>query len=1118
MRLRRLTLGIGISMLMLLQARVYAQVTSGNLVGTVYDPAGATVPNATLVVRNDATGVETRTVATSAGDYTFNNLPVGTYTLTATAAGFAKAQVKGLTVSLNVTATTNVHLKLGQEATTVEVTEAAIPIDTSTAQISKTYTATQAQALPSAAGTPSGVLNFSLLSAGVATGGTVGAGTGPSVGGQRPRNNNFTVEGIDNNSGSVTGPLVTVPNDAVAEFSALQNQFQADFGHSSGGQYNIVVKSGTNQFHGEAFEYFQNRNLDAADTLAAVNGTPLHPRYDQNRFGGNFGGPIIHDKLFFFGDYEYNPLGEASTPGLLFAPTQAGLAQIAATPGINATNFDTFKKYVPVAPTSCAGQSSCPTVPLGTLADGPLWNFSSLPAGISTIDVGILPISAPNYSNSEFGVLSIDYNPSDKDAMRGRFILNRSGFIDTSASLPVFYTTVPTNNYLVAFSEFHNFSPTVINEFRLGYNRNAQVYPSGNFSFPGLDQFPNLEYTDLSLQVGPDPNAPQYGYQNLYQLTDAVSITKGAHSLKFGFDGIRNISPQGFTQRARGDYEYTYFSDYLFDFVPDSLAERSQGNATYWGNRWLFGWYGTDIWKLRPNLTLSLGLRYEYHTVPASENDQALNAVADVPGLITFGKPKAQTNNIQPRIGIAYSPGTSGKTSIRAGFGLSYDVLYDNLGLLTLPPELFTTVDAAQGTGGYGLTNFLANGGLPPNGPSSSFSAADARANTSGYVPDVQRPEAYTWNFDIQHEFAGHYLFDTFYLGTRGLHLPVQDQLNIQPVVTAANALPVYWSMPSQAALDSLTSTLGALKDQFNNNGFIVPAYNDAGFNNSVITAYMPYGDSVYHGWGTSLTKRLSNGLQFAGSYTWSHAIDNSTADVFSTVTTPRRPENSQDLKIDRSSSALDHRNRFTFELLYQMPYFQHSNWFLKNIVGNWEISPVYTYQTGTLYTVQSALDSNLNLDSWPDRAMVNPNGGNPNVGSDVTALTNSAGDTVAYLVNNPAAGYAKAPSGTMPTAGRNTKMLNPIDDIDINVAKSFNITERMKIQISARAFNVLNHPQYTGGFLNDVAPAGTAGSQDVTSGSVRGFMEPQNPLFGQISQVWSSNPRSMVLALRLTF
>ncbi|MGA8028650.1 MAG: carboxypeptidase regulatory-like domain-containing protein, partial [Bryobacteraceae bacterium] len=299
-------------------------------------------------------------------------------------------------------------------------------------------------------------------------------------------------------------------------------------------------------------------------------------------------------------------------------------------------------------------------------------------------------------------------------------------------------------------------------------------------------------------------------------------------------------------------------------------------------------------------------------------------------------------------------------------------------------------------------------------------------------------------------------------------------------------------------------------------------AYANAGFASN-ITSYQPYGNSVYHGWANQLTRRFNNGLQFIGSYTWSHAIDDSTADVFSTVTTPRRPMDSQNLRQDRSSSALDHRNRLSFEMLFDVPYFKHSNWFLKNIVCNWELAPIYTYQTGNYFTVQSHIDANLNGDVWPDRAIVNPNGGDPGMGSGVTPVcsgptapacpaTGASAVTVGYVVDNPNARYAEAPRGTISNGGRNTAMFNPIDDIDVTAAKRFNFTERASVEFSARLFNVLNHPQYVGGNISDVAPAGFTGGNNVLAA------EPQNSLFYQLSQVYSSNPRSMVLALKFIF
>lgn len=1102
----------------------FGQLTSGNLVGTVFDQSGATVPNATVTVVNEATGIEDRTTSTGSGEYRFSNLPVGTYTLEVEAPGFTKSVNKGVVIQLNLTATTNVTLGLGKAATTVEVTSAPAEIDTSTAQIQTTFDSKQLADLPSASGgqANSGVINVSLLSAGVTTSGGASYGTGPSVGGQRPTNNNFTVEGVDNNLLSVTGPIVTVPNDAVAEFSVLQNQFSPDFGHSSGGQFNEVIKSGTNEFHGMLYEYFQNRNLFAADNLNAVQGNPLHPRYDNNRFGGNFGGPIKRNKLFFFVDYEYNPIGQTGSTAY-YAPTQAGYSLLAGLPGINTTSLTQYQKYLGTAATA----SPAATLPFGSpvlVAPGPGSNESLLTGAFAggvcptclTVPVGLISSSLPVYTNNNYGLGSIDYNISDTDSLRGRFVLNRTGTLDNAGFPAVFFGIEPVNAYLATVSEYHTFNPRLTNELRLGFNRYYQDIPVfGNQTFPGLDQFPNIAVYELNGSYGPDSGSPQFTIQNLYQITDNISWTKGAHTLKFGFDGWSSISPTSFTQRARGDYEWSYLSDYLYDNNPDGIAQRSLGSITYYQNQTLLSGFANDIWKVNPHLTLNLGVRYEYLTIPEGENAQYLNASADVPGLITFKSPTAQATNFMPRVGIAYSPGNNGKTSIRAGFGTSYDVLYDNLGTLSLPPQLSTTVDVT----GLEATGFLAGGGIGPNTSVTIPEGAAARAKTAGFIPNQKRPEAYNWNFGIQHEFADNYVFESRYVGTRGLFLPMQVQLNRQAVVNASNALPVYTSMPSQATLNSLTTTLSSLSAAYDAKGDVVPAYLNAGFV-SPITGFMPVGNSIYHGWSNSLTRRFSNGLQFSGSYTWSHNIDDSTDALNSTVLSPRRPQDFQNLRLERASSLLDHRNRIVLQVLYDLPYFKNRNWFIKNLVGNWEIAPVYMYQTGELVTAQSTVDSNLNGDAAPDRVIINP-AGNNSIGTGTTPLTNSANQIVAYLANDPTAGYIVAPKGALANAGRNTLSLNPINNIDLTAVKRIAITERFKLEFSARAFNVLNHAQYTGGYLNDVAPVfpNGAGGQGGSNGILqRNTLLPSSSVFEQWSQAFSSNPRQMQLALKLVF
>ena len=520
----------------------------------MYDQSGATVPGATVTARNVATGIENQTVSTSTGEYRIQNLLSGKYSIEVNANGFTKSVVNEVAIVINQTVTANVTMQVSQASATVEVSASTANIDTTTAQIQTTFEAKQMADLPSAS-TGSGVINLSLLSAGVTTPSGTGYGVGPSVGGQRPTNNNFTIEGVDNNSLAVTGPVVTVPNDAVAEFTLLANQFSPDFGHSSGGQFNQVVKSGTNHFHGALYEYFQNRNLDAADNLSSVEGNSLHPRFDENRFGGNIGGPVRRNKLFFFADYEYNPIGETSST-YYYAPTTAGYSTLAGVPGINQNNLAQYQKYLGIAATA-ARSSSLPNGSSILVAPGPGSNeslrtgvFASANApGALTVPVGQISSALPNFANNELGVGSVDYNVSDKDSLRGRFILNRSGIIDNAGFPSVFFGVESLNAYLATLSEYHAFTPTVLNEFRLGFNRYSQNVPvPGNQTFSGLDQFPNINVYELNAAFGPDPSAPQYTIQNLYQATDNISWTKANHSLKFGFDGWSSISPSSFTQ------------------------------------------------------------------------------------------------------------------------------------------------------------------------------------------------------------------------------------------------------------------------------------------------------------------------------------------------------------------------------------------------------------------------------------------------------------------------------------------------------------------------------------------------------------------------------------------
>ena len=722
---------------------------------------------------------------------------------------------------------------------------------------------------------------------------------------------------------------------------------------------------------------------------------------------------------------------------------------------------------------------------------------------------------------------SVDWNISSSDQLRVRYAYSKNNQTDNLGdngqgySLPAFWTILPQRFHLFTLGEYHTFTPNLTNEFRLGFNRFTQYYDAGKFSFTGLDQYPNLLVgigESVGIQLGADPNAPQFAVQNTYQVVDNLSWVKGKHTFKFGGEYREYITPQGFTQRQRGDYDYTTFDGYFTDQVPDFLAERSLGSATYYGNQNAIYAYANDEWHIRHNLTINGGLRYEFTQVPLSERQwQPLNAISNVPGLITFGVPKPQKKNFAPRVGFAWSP--TQNTSVRGGYALAYDVLFDNLGLLSAPPQVQQTCDAPgtqTSSCHWSNTGFLAGGGLPFNAVIPPITdPVLARQSTGGFVPDQILPYSETWNLSLQHIFASKYVVEVRYVGTRGIHLPVQDRINRQPVVTPSFSLPTYINAPSQATLDALPVSVDDLENAKTAGANYIPAYLNNDFLSNV-TAWTSGGGSRYNGLQTQVTRNLTNDFQFQAAWTWSHNIDNSTAEVFSTYITPRRPQDSRCMKCDYSDSALDRRHRLTLAGIYNLPFFKNgSNWFAKNIIGNWEFAPSYTFQSPEYATVLSGSDANLNGDTAGDRAIFNA-AGRPGTGSDVIALTAQSGpkngQIVAYQAVDPTARFIVAGEGALANTRRNNLALPHTNNFDFAILKRVNFTEHTSVEFSAQASNLFNHAQYLPGYISDVAPLSFTGTNVLTM-EIRSSSTLNHP-----ETVFTNHPRQMVLVAKFNF
>ena len=1127
----------------------HGQVTTGSVRGNVFDPQNAAVPNAKVTITRKSTKTTATTQSNDSGQFEFNNLPLGDdYEVAVEAPSFKTLTLSNVKVLLNQVTDLSAQLEVGGIGETVTVTAAGTElVDTTTNTLSKSFSDRQVVefAQTNVGGAfGGGVNNLALIAPNVASAGGVGVGSGGSIGGQRPRNNNFMVDGVDNNRKDITGPQIYVSPEVVQEFSLLQNQFSAEFARSNGGQFLTVTKTGTNDFHGSAYGFFRNRYLNALDARQIeegfvrerdVPGTQFMPRFDFFRGGGNLGGPLYlpkfgegmpdlwsgKNKLFFFASYERLNTGTAAIPAGITGLTQPAIDLVASTPGVSATNLGVYRNFVPVATANNSGSIPFCRVRPDVNGACPAGNIVSLPVG--TIE---LP-PQPQFTKQNNFVVNIDFTQSVNTNHHFRWN-SVDNYGVTLAGLPIFNEPTPAKQRLFSYTLVHNFTQNLSNETRLAYRRSDLSFPvTTSFRFPGLDTtFPNIGLQDLGVDIGPPANNPQTGIENSYQAVNNLTYLRGNHTFKFGGDFRDIIAPQTFTQRGRGDYQYTDSTLYFYDLTPDFTAQRSVGDVVYYGNQKILYAFAQDDWRVRPNFTLNLGVNYSYQQPPKGTELQALNAISSVPGLIDFHAPKAQTKNFGPRVGFAWSPdyssgllgrvfGGSGKTSIRAGFSMAYDYIFDNVYILALPPQAQQTVDV---TGPPHTPNFLANGGILNVLVPSGNDPAAARAATSSFIPDQEVPYSLTWTGSLQRQFGEDWAVEFRYLGTRGIHLLTQNRINRQAKASPElGGLPTYLTAPTQAQLDALPLTL----TQINARSNFVPAYAAAGFTNpGSVVGFLSNGNSTYHGASAQLIRRFSKGTQLNAAYTWSHLIDDTTAEVFSTVLSPRRVEDFQDLSRDRADSALDRRHRFVTSFIYELPFFaKEQNKWVHGLLGGYSFAGTFTLESGEKATVLSGIDSNLNGDAAADRAIRNP-GGVSGTASTVTALTNSAGETVAYLADNPNAEYIRTGLGALSNTARNTLQLPGINNLDFSLFKNFRFGENRRVQVRADFFNAFNHPQYIPGSPNDIQPVNTTGVGQVNTITAATISagNPGAATFNRADRVFSSNPRVIQLALRFDF
>jgi len=1144
--------------------------------GTVTDASGAVLPGVQVTATNTSTGISTSTTSQDTGAYEFLQLPIGSYTVSATKQGFKTFKSTSVTLVVNQVYNLPIGLEVGVVSETVEVKAEAVQAETTSIQQTTVINSQQIVDLPLLG------RNFTQLEQ--LAPGVVSAsdrfGTF-AVNGSQTQQSSYLINGTDTNDIALNTPGLLPSPDALQEFNLITSTINPEYGRNSGAIVNTIIKNGTNQWHGNAFDFYRDTFLNNRNFFSVG---PMSPLFHQNQFGGTFGGPAWKDKTFFFlsyqgvrnavavnsggqaapqttsvfsnaqrgGNFSENGLAIANGPGNTtpFAIVgDDGVSHPANTPWFGATTVN----GAPSALFPTAGVFNCgdATVVGGNVTKCSSPNFGILGTGsFNTVSKNLMNlfVPPPNTGSSQFtftptntsdanqGIVRIDHNISSKDLLWGSAIFNQNnatqGLPFTGANLPGFssFSTAGTKNFTIA--ESHTFNSTTQNEFRLGYFRlNFQavepqkpVLPSA-LGFTGITPnntaaagAPTIAVSGL-FTLGFSDNGPQPRKDQNYQITDNFSKIIGKHTLKFGFDARRFTVDNPFFFLNNGHFDFNgggSFStgvsaaDFLLG-IPDDFLQGS--GAIINARAYEYYSYAQDQWKVKSNLTLTLGAGYQIDTPYQNKqfgglaynciipNQQSkvfptaplgMNFPGD-PGCTNSGT-KIKYGHVGPRFGFAWSPslgrisGGPGKFSVRGGFGVYYNRFEEETALQNLgaPPFgllSFGATDApaasnpnppSTGSPGFAnpfadVTGVGANANKFPFTPPAPGSAVDftffepMSLNTNS--PNLSTPSSMNFNLNVQREFAGNTVMTLGYVGALGRHLYRAYEGNF---ITAAG----------QAACKASLSCVANKTFQT----FFFPSHTVLGANvaqcpptgdcfSSVGTQFTD-GTSNYDAFQVNVTKGMTRGLQLITSYTWSHAIDNGSG--FENSGFGSRGTNVLVPSLNVGDSGNDARQRYVVGYVYQVPSLHHlANWANDRIFGGWKLTGITTLQTGFPVNFSDTGFRSLTCDTFsfygcPD----NPN----QVVSTVRTLDprNSTFNGKQNFWFDPSS-FKRVPnctfSGGLPTNAavcgqygntRRNSLHGPgINNFDFSLQKDTKITERTSFQMGIEAFNLFNHTQF---------------------------------------------------------
>lgn len=1076
-----------------------AQVSSGSVLGYVYDPTGALITKASVTITDANHATVRKTTTNSSGTFSVTELSPGVYSLTASAAGFGEVTQPGIRVLVNTQTRTDVRLPVAGEKKIVEVRALSSEAQPETSEVG---TVIEQQEIDSTPLNKRNFLELALLAPGVAPPAEASelssyGAFSMNAGGGREESNNFLLDGVDNNDPYVNRYGVEPPMDSIQEFKVATNSYDAEYGRNSAAQVNVVTRQGTNDFHGSAYDYLRNRVLDARnyfDTAATQD------RLVRNQFGFSFGGPVLRDKTFFFASTDWFRDREGLTQQST-VPTQAeesgdfsalcqtgfnssGVCNLPPNP--NPQNLSAVQLYNPLS-----GQP---------FTDNKIPSSDISPVAQNVLKMYPAPTNSPLFTsspvqreNDSFGTYRVDHRLTAADDLTARYNFSHIDLLEpwggssngsASPNLAPGYGDYVKDGIQNAMLQYRRvLSSRMVNSASFSYGRFSRDVLPQNFNtnvgqlwsvswlnVPASGYgFPAISVSGIS-GAGDNTTLPIYRHTNTYQLGDELALVRGAHSIKVGgefrdlqlngslnlfsrgelfffgqISGQGPVSECGTPGQPTGVVCGTALADLLLGYP--SFGLQSKGFVHIDMRSKAYAAFFQDAWSVSRKLTLNLGLRYEFVTPPVDPSNQMFTFNRQSGTVVQVGtngisRSGVQSNphNLAPRIGFAWNPGQS--FTVRGGYGLYYDSsTFEVNSAMFFNPPIFDLVAYAPLAGLLTLQN-----------PFSSSCPFCISSQLSVLNPQSTTPYAQQWNLTVEHPLGSLGTLGLGYVGSKGTHLIQAYDLN-QPLPGQARPYPNYGGI----------------------------FYIDSRAN------------SIYNSLQATFKRRMSAHLSLWAAYTWSHSIDDQSA-FLDTVADPNFPQNSHNLGAERGNSSFDMRNRLVLTYVVELP--KNNLW-----TRNTEFHGITTIQSGQWFTPTLSFDNSNTGNSAPGQEVGSDR---PNLIGDPNAGTCTNG----HAVRSPqcwfnTSAFQVSPAGTFGNAGRNSLVGPGLATFDLSLSRRFELNERFRLTAEAQAFNLFNR-------VNFKLPQATV-PQSYANQPI-----PVSSAFGEIASAWPS--RQVQIALRLAF